>query len=114
MSSSSSSAFHCRHRQARSAWREPEQRETCTCTLSTRDATQSSWWSLPSCGTQAWSVLRNPAVCDRNDAYPGRTGRPCSLVLGNLVHGVLLALLACAECTFHLWSCHHDSCWGPH
>lgn len=72
-------------------------------------------WSSPSCGRRAWSDLRNRTASCRNASFPGRTTRPkfpvsapssllrvgissdlASLVLGDLVLGVLAAGLALA------------------
>jgi hypothetical protein len=66
------------------------------------------------CGRRAWSDLRNRIACGHNDAYPGRKAKPflpcilpvlsmrvqflevVGLLTGNLVLGVLLAVLALA------------------
>ena len=65
------------------------------------------------CGRRAWSDLRNRIACGHNDAYPARTAKPflpctlpafsmrtngeiAGLLTGDLVLGVLLAVLALA------------------
>ena len=84
-----------------------------SCKLCTPIGGQPSWWSWPSCGRRAWSDLRNRTAYGRNGAYPGRTEKPCQpctlgrfsmcigglgcgLLTGDLVLGVLLAVLALA------------------
>ena len=84
-----------------------------SCKLCTPIGGQLSWWSWPSCGRRAWSDLRNRTAYGRNGAYPGRTEKPCQpctlgrfsmcigglgcgLLTGDLVLGVLLAVLALA------------------
>jgi hypothetical protein len=84
-----------------------------SCKLCTPIGGRPSWWSWPSCGRRAWSDLRNRTAYGRNDAYPGRTEKPCQpctlgsfsmcieglgggLLTSDLVLGVLLAVLALA------------------
>jgi hypothetical protein len=104
----------CHHR-ARSACIASERVAPWSCTVCIPILTRPSWWSSPSCGRQASSDHRNRTAYDRNDAYPGRTGRPtifvsmfhssrmvlgrsylAGLVLSHLVLSVLLAGLALA------------------
>ena len=70
-----------------------------TCTPCILTAAQPSWSSSPSCGRRASSDHRNRTAYGRNDAFPGRIGRPEDHVRGYFGEVLLLMCIPCRPCT---------------
>ncbi len=109
----------------RSAWYASSIIASWSCNPCTPSAKQSFLWSWLSCGRLAWFDHQNPFAYGHNVSYPlkyrtlnckkilrlsgylGEVWCFASFVLGNLVKGVLLALLSLAESLSFLWNVDH-------